>query len=994
MKNIRIIIDNEFVHFKAEYRVQYYLTAKLKINKLQTCFDVGSLQLNKILKRNLMPKMNTCPTVRHGIVCGGKLKEYKKKSGKKHNGVFTKTTTYLRCQKSKCQTYHSLKKILSNNISNAILPSSEDQSQQIIKREENPLNSTDINDGHQDFESSLSAEFSNLEMNHLNRIKVDQAENHNVKILEDFCINSQLRSSNSELSVQNPNLNKSKKKKLNKSKENSSLKICQNPKRKISFESENKIKKNNNIRSYNKTGKISLGLNASNNVPRQKSHLKVSFSIPTICKDQSTNDKVLYNSTTGRFLQNCICLHLSSEIEQCIECTITLMKSNLTQYDYDNVQCRFYAFRELELKSEQLTIAGYPDPFKNASILDLDLWKPDQHSFIPSDLKIRASIKILEDAGGQLCKVIQDEKEALKLNLSGTQNSKTPIWKKPVKGVRELCDVCKTTIFNYHWSCLICGFVVCVDCIRNKLGDKKSTTQHVVFKQDNPVWLVCSNRKEHQLDQLTLTQILAGDSLNYISTLMHNVCIKYEIPLKCKCSCCIPKIALPVINCSQFETEIPENMIQDIFPEDSDCKDNFFPYYEDNANKNFDGIEYNYKKESLPKLTKMIDTNYDSPPHMWLCNGLLLNLLDPDTDANYELFQEQWIRGQPVLVSGVGKGLNKSLWNPESFSRDFGDQINDLIDCSTNKVIHDQPMSKFWDGFEDGSKRLRDKDGRSMMLKLKDWPQSEDFAERLPDRFKNLMDCLPLKEYTHRNGKFNLASYLPECFVRPDLGPKMYIAYGNAGTTHKLLGTTNLHLDMSDAINVMVYVAITKNCSENNFEWYVKEAINVIEEDECDVLSKKRVYVNGEIPGAVWHIYHAQDADYIRDLLHKIDIEQGVLMEECSDPIHDQSHYLDKYHRDRLYREYGIRGYTIIQCAGDAVFIPAGAPHQVRNLHNCIKVAEDFVSPENIHQSFRMTQEFRNLTDYHTNHEDKLQLKNIAFHAVKDSISVLMHTKT
>lgn len=62
---------------------------------------------------------------------------------------------------------------------------------------------------------------------------------------------------------------------------------------------------------------------------------------------------------------------------------------------------------------------------------------------------------------------------------------------------------------------------------------------------------------------------------------------------------------------------------------------------------------------------------------------------------------------------------------------------------------------------------------------------------------------------------------------------------------------------------------------------------------------------------------------------------------------------------------------------------------QVRNLHNCIKVAEDFVSPENIYHSFRMTQEFRHLSDCHTNHEDKLQIKNIVFHSVKDTLSIL-----
>ena len=52
-------------------------------------------------------------------------------------------------------------------------------------------------------------------------------------------------------------------------------------------------------------------------------------------------------------------------------------------------------------------------------------------------------------------------------------------------------------------------------------------------------------------------------------------------------------------------------------------------------------------------------------------------------------------------------------------------------------------------------------------------------------------------------------------------------------------------------------------------------------------------------------------------------------------------------------------GYAIVQCAGDTIFIPAGAAHQVRNLHNCIKVAEDFVSPENISHCLHLTQEFR-----------------------------------
>lgn len=35
-----------------------------------------------------------------------------------------------------------------------------------------------------------------------------------------------------------------------------------------------------------------------------------------------------------------------------------------------------------------------------------------------------------------------------------------------MKGLREICDVCKTTLFNFHWACSRCGFVVCIDCYK------------------------------------------------------------------------------------------------------------------------------------------------------------------------------------------------------------------------------------------------------------------------------------------------------------------------------------------------------------------------------------------------------------------------------------------------------------------------------------------------------------------------------------------------
>ena len=71
------------------------------------------------------------------------------------------------------------------------------------------------------------------------------------------------------------------------------------------------------------------------------------------------------------------------------------------------------------------------------------------------------------------------------------------------------------------------------------------------------------------------------------------------------------------------------------------------------------------------------------------------------------------------------------------------------------------------------------------------------------------MDHLPMPDYTRRSGSLNMASSLPDCFVKPDLGPKMYIAYGSARFPKK--ASTNLHLDISDAVNVMCYSGVPKD---------------------------------------------------------------------------------------------------------------------------------------------------------------------------------------
>ena len=50
-------------------------------------------------------------------------------------------------------------------------------------------------------------------------------------------------------------------------------------------------------------------------------------------------------------------------------------------------------------------------------------------------------------------------------------------WKRAVGGVRELCDVCYTTLFNFHFVCPNCGFAVCLDCY-NESDDGTTGESH------------------------------------------------------------------------------------------------------------------------------------------------------------------------------------------------------------------------------------------------------------------------------------------------------------------------------------------------------------------------------------------------------------------------------------------------------------------------------------------------------------------------------------
>ncbi|XP_024985140.1 lysine-specific demethylase JMJ25-like isoform X2 [Cynara cardunculus var. scolymus] len=517
-------------------------------------------------------------------------------------------------------------------------------------------------------------------------------------------------------------------------------------------------------------------------------------------------------------------------------------------------------------------------------------------------------------------------------------------------------------------------------------------------------------------------------------------------------------------------------------------------------------------------------------------------------------FQWHWSKGEPVIVSNVLETTLGLSWEPMVMWRAFRQISNtkhdQLLDVAALNCLDwcevDINVHQFFKWYTDGQ---YDSEGWPRILKLKDWPPSSLFEERLPRHGVEFITSLPFKEYTHpRDGYLNLAVKFPKDSLKPDMGPKTYIAYGVAQELGRGDSVTKLHCDMSDAVNVLTHTAtvtpklknqkeidelkqdheaqdqrelfglvkeakfnadsmkcatgkqvvglkkkkaalcnngVGSNSGSNSRDFDVKETsdssavccsntgsnqsdehelkaercegaehktyedqenngnkkgslrrvkkqnVNAgkkarcmepdntvticTEKDDCphieevtndeqteaieevDNQDDSGICVDSDLQegGALWDIFRREDTPRLEEYLKKHFREFRHIfccpLQQVIHPIHDQTFYLTMEHKRKLKEEFGIEPWTFVQKLGDAVFIPAGCAHQVRNLKSCIKVALDFVSPENVGECIRLTEDFRVLPQSHRAKEDKLEVKKMALYAVEAAIEDLKH---
>eukprot|EP00775_Hariotina_reticulata_P006709 gene6710-6930_t len=316
-------------------------------------------------------------------------------------------------------------------------------------------------------------------------------------------------------------------------------------------------------------------------------------------------------------------------------------------------------------------------------------------------------------------------------------------------------------------------------------------------------------------------------------------------------------------------------------------------------------------------------------------------------------------KGGKAQAAAKGGGSDPEEADNDGNDSDGGQGRVSVLDCHDFKKV-ELSQYDFFKGYKQGHFVSRQApDGavvsQAAMLKVKDWPPRSQFKEEMQRHYVDFLEQIPMREeYADPRLSFsplNLASALQPGDNPTDLGPKCYVAYGRVG---EALGegdsVTKLHLDMADAVNLLLN---SHPGGDQETRRVLEAAAAAGRTGRCGDQEPNRPGYDGA--GAVWDMFRRQDTPALQGFLlaHAADFtHQGEQVSPerhptvSVSPVQSQVFMLAQRQRELLREETGVEMWHFEQHANEAVFIPAGCAHQVRNLQSCCKVAVDFMSPE------------------------------------------------
>ncbi|XP_021742533.1 lysine-specific demethylase JMJ25-like [Chenopodium quinoa] len=570
------------------------------------------------------------------------------------------------------------------------------------------------------------------------------------------------------------------------------------------------------------------------------------------------------------------------------------------------------------------------------------------------------------------------------------------------------CDCCRVPIVDYHRHCSACSYDLCLRCCQDLRSETLAVAKDDVVDDNN-------SEKNH------LGEVQASPNHNLLLSVKFpgwRASIDGSVP-------CLPRehggcgcsyLTLRRIFKMNWVAKLVKNLEEMV----SGCKVKGISNCSDSRSLSSRFLECASRKES--------DDNFLYCP----------SAQDIKLDGVVN-FRKHWAKGEPVLVKQVCDGSSSTSWDPMVIWREIcestDERMNDAskmvkaVDCLDWSEV-DIELGQFMKGYSEGLLR---ENGSPQMLKLKDWPSPSASEEFFLYQRPEFISKVPFLEFIHSKwGLLNVAAKLPHYSLQNDVGPKIFISYGLSEELGRGDSVTNLHLNMRDMVYLLVHscemkvkennAKIHKACGETqvqDFSGYpcrdLNEEVPVslpVDGDDRENVNKGKLDINldeqiedtecqksdlgreqmeqGVIscvkhPGAIWDVFRREDVPKLTLYLRSHWEEFGK-SDTVTSPLYSEAVYLNDHHKQKLIEEFGVEPWSFEQHLGQAVFVPAGCPFQVRNLQSTVQLGLDFLSPESLEQAVKLAEEIRCLSNDHATKLQMVEVGKISLYAASSAI--------
>ncbi|XP_057797479.1 E3 ubiquitin-protein ligase JMJ24-like [Salvia miltiorrhiza] len=582
------------------------------------------------------------------------------------------------------------------------------------------------------------------------------------------------------------------------------------------------------------------------------------------------------------------------------------------------------------------------------------------------------------------------------------------------------CDFCRIPIIDYHRHCTNCSYDLCLNCCK----DIREASTPSVNEELNDIAL-----ETNDCDKGTGCARLTHMQLNLLKRFSswkadHDGSI--HCPPKAYGGCGSSILTLKRIFKMNWVAKLVKNVEEMV----NGCR----------INNSGDSEETG----GSPRLLQAANTEDDSDKFLYCPSSEDLK------SEGIKDFRMQWSRRKPVIIKEVCDDSAMTNWDPMAIWKGIKEtaeekmkdakRIFKAVDC-TNWTEVNVELEEFIKGYFDG--RV-DENGKPQLLKLKDWPSPSASEVFLLYQRPAFISKLPLLEFIHSKwGLLNVAAKLPHYSLQNDVGPKIFISYGNVEEIGEGDSRNNLHLNMRDMVFLLVHSFEAKLKGPQSTNIDIQNT--VIQSDTKELHSDSEIRLNSDVlpksspdgvdsaadahsdnseknddkgieessivegngvsdskirssgnvlekvqAGAHWDIFRHEDIPKLMEYvsLHWADLGKAddINDNSVSRPLYDGVVYLNRHHKSRLKEEFCVEPWSFEQHLGEAVFIPAGSPFQVRHLQSSVQLGLDFLSPESLAESMRLSEEIRGLPNDHDLKLQILEVGKISLYAASSAI--------